>query len=98
MNSNAERIAFADKLIGKTVAEQTAAGNAEGWISSVMFKAVKTTEDLHNIVAFSASIATAEMDTDLQAMYKRMSLTHGAQKNLIVQPMVAKMAVVEGCM
>ena len=59
MNSNAERLAFADKLIGKTVAEQTAAGNAEGWISSVMFKAVTTTKDLHNIVAFSASIAPA---------------------------------------
>ena len=50
MNSNAERLAFADKLIGKTVAEQTAAGNAEGWNSSVMFKAVKTSDDLHNIV------------------------------------------------
>ena len=56
--NNADRLAFADKLIGKTVAEQTAAGNAEGWISSVMFKTVKTSKDLHNIVvAFSASIA-----------------------------------------
>ena len=64
--NNAERLAFADKLIGKTVAEQTAAGNAEGWTSSVMFKAVKTNKDLHNIVAFSASIATAEMDTELK--------------------------------
>ena len=32
--NNAERLAFAEKLIGRTVAEQTAAGNAEGWISS----------------------------------------------------------------
>ena len=66
--NNAERLAFAEKLIGKTVAEQTAAGNAEGWISSVMFKTVKTSEDLHNIVAFSASIATAEMNTELQTI------------------------------
>ena len=45
---DADRLAFAEKLIGKTVAEQTAAGNAEGWISSVMFKTVKTTTDLRS--------------------------------------------------
>ena len=52
-------------LIGKTVQEQAAAGNADGWTSSAMFKAVKTITDLQKVIAFSAANATAEMDTGL---------------------------------
>ena len=51
-----DNISFVDQLIGKTVAEQAATGNAEGWMSSAMFKAVKNAADLRKIIAFSASI------------------------------------------
>ena len=69
--NNQDLVDFADQLIGKTVQQQAAAGNADGWMSSAMFKTVRSIFDLQKIVAFSAANVTAEMDDNLQKAYEK---------------------------
>ena len=69
--NNQDLVDFADQLIGKTAQQQAAAGNADGWMSSAMFKTVRSIFDLQKIVAFSAANVTAEMDDNLQKAYEK---------------------------
>ena len=53
MELAAEATAFLSQVLGKTVAEQAAAGNAEGWKATAMLSSVKTYAELLTLLKFA---------------------------------------------
>ena len=55
-----EATAFLSQVLGKTVAEQAAAGNAEGWKATAMLGSVKTYKDLLTLLKFAVTVNKRE--------------------------------------
>ena len=66
-----EATAFLSQVLGKSVAEQAAAGNAEGWKATAMLNSVKTYKDLLTILKFAATVNTTASDKEMQAAYEK---------------------------
>ena len=66
-----EATAFLSQVLGKSVAEQAAAGNAEGWKATAMLSSVKTYKDLLTILKFAATVNTTAGNEKMQAAYEK---------------------------
>ena len=66
-----EATAFLSQVLGKSVADQAAAGNADGWKATAMLKSVKTYNDLLTLLRFAATVNTSASDEKMQAAYKK---------------------------
>ena len=66
-----EATAFLSQVLGKSVAEQAAAGNAEGWKATAMLSSVKTYKDLLTILKFAATVNTTAGNEKMQAAYQK---------------------------
>jgi hypothetical protein len=61
-----------DSLIGKTVAEQAAAGYSTSWMRSDLLRSIKTRQDVEEFTVILSQINDTDMDEKMQLYYKKV--------------------------
>ena len=71
--SNANRsVSMLDSLIGKSVAEQAAAGYSTSWMRSDLLRSIKTRQDVEEFTVIMSQINDTDMDEKMQLYYRKV--------------------------